>query len=91
MEEKKDNKIKVWYEEHKDGIKTSVKRLGYCAVGVGIGYFVGTKRGDYLTELGLSAAHAMGYLKFFNPDTGAEVDAITYNRLLVEKCKELKG
>lgn len=90
MNEKKDNKVKAWFAEHKDDINYHLERIALYTFGVGIGYGMGKFMSTYKTELGLRAAHEMGFVKFFNPETTGEVDVFECVRLLEQKSKELK-
>lgn len=73
MEEKK-NRVKVWFNEHKEEIKGEALRLCWYAVGISVGYFVGTKLSCLRIDNGLLRMHADGLIKFFDPAAGIEVD-----------------
>ena len=70
----KNKKLKVWFDEHKNEIKTEAIRITYYALGLGIGYFVGDKICGHRMNSGLMIIHNAGIIKFFNPSTGLEVD-----------------
>lgn len=68
MKEKKE-KLKVWFDEHKNDIK-----MYTCyAVGICFGYFAATKISDYKFATGLSVLHSEGIVKFFDPSNGTEI------------------
>lgn len=73
MEEKK-SKVKVWFDKHKEEIKGEALRFCWYAVGIGVGYFVGTKLNSLRIDNGLLRMHADGLIKFFDPAAGIEVD-----------------
>lgn len=84
MNEKK-NKMKKWFEENKNEIKTEALKITYYAVGLGIGYFVGDKICSYQNAAGMQKLHEMGIFKFFDPSTGTEIDV----NKAVEVAKEM--
>lgn len=84
MKEKKTNKMKVWFEEHKDELKSDVIKLGCYALGFGLGYFVADKISDLKYGAGIQIAHQVGFIKFFNPSTGLEVGAEEVSKLMRE-------
>ena len=66
-------KMKNWYEENKETIKAEAVRVGWYALGLGVGYFVGDKVSTYKINDGLNHVHEAGIIKFFDPTTGLEV------------------
>lgn len=68
MREKKE-RLKVWFDEHKNDIKV----YAYYATGICIGYFVGTKMANYRLTAGIGALHVDGIIKFIDPSNGAEI------------------
>ncbi len=68
------NKMKDWFGKHKEEIKGELRRLCWYAVGIGVGYFVGTKMHDLRIDNGLMRMYSDGLMKFFDPATGNEVD-----------------
>lgn len=71
--EKRNNKIKEWFEENKEEIKHEVSKFVWYACGFGVGCFITKKISDYKFALGLNELRREGVLKFVNPTTGVEV------------------
>lgn len=69
----KTNKMKEWFDGHKDEIKTEVVKMACYAVGFGFGYFAASKITDYRITAGLACFHDDGIIKFCDPSTGLEV------------------
>lgn len=67
------NKIKNWWEEHKDGIKRGVENYGFYLVGLGVGYFIGKKVTETRFCFGISENMRKGVMKLVNPATGDEI------------------
>ena len=79
MKEKTEKQtMKEWIEEHKEGLI----RIGYYAVGFGIGCFVTDKIQSKAYARGLKGFHQSGIIKFFDPATGIEVDAYGVLRVI---------
>lgn len=66
-------KIENWYEENKEEIKAETKRVGWIALGLGVGYLTGKKISDLKLSVGLERAHVAGIIKFIDPTTGLEI------------------
>lgn len=69
------NKIKNWFEEHKEEIKIGAGIVGLGALCTGAGYFVGSKLTELYMAIGLQHFHDTGLMKFFDPRTGIEISA----------------
>lgn len=67
------NKIKNWYEERKDGIKSKVVKTGYCIAGLGVGYFIGKKYEGLIMGIGAQSLYDKGIMKFIDPRTGLDI------------------
>lgn len=78
---KEKNRIKRWFDEHKNEIRAEAVRVVWYAFGFGVGYFVCDKISEYSHGLHLQTLHADGIVKFFDPSSGLEVD--------VEKAVEI--
>lgn len=78
---KEKNKIKRWFDEHKNEIKAEAVRVGWYAFGFCVGYFLCDKISEYSHGSGLRTLHEDGIIKFFDPSSGLEVD--------VEKAVEI--
>ena len=68
--EKQKGKLKVWYEEHKDGIKTEVTKIAWYGLGIGVGYFCGSKIKECQAATSIGILHNLGIVKFFDPSKG---------------------
>ena len=68
MREKKE-RLKVWF----DGHKNDIKMYACYATGICVGYFVGTKITNYKFTAGIGALHVDGIIKFIDPSNGAEI------------------
>ena len=86
MEEKK-SKVKVWFDKHKEEIKGEALRFCWYAVGIGVGYFVGTKLNSLRIDNGLLRMHADGLIKFFDPAAGIEVDMSELGKIVRKTYK----
>lgn len=80
-----ENKVKAWFSENKDEIKSEVKDICRCAILIGFGYFVGSKITQSTIATGLMVFHNEGFIKLFNPSTNAEIDADELVKLLKER------
>lgn len=71
--EKQKGKIRTWYEENKEEIKSKLVK-GVCIIGGFIsGSIVATKVANMNHKLGMAALHNDGLVKYFNPSTGQEI------------------
>lgn len=61
--------VKEWWKENNQFI-FGLMFLGGC---LGFGYWAGGKITGLKTDLGLRYCETNGYLKFFNPETGAQL------------------
>ena len=74
-------KVKGYVEEHKTGFK-------YAAFGVGMfisGCVVSTCINDIRAGRGIERIHDAGFIKFFDPATGNEVDVKTVCGLIKDR------
>ncbi len=67
------NKIKNWYEEHKDGIKAGLSTAGGILLSVGAGYVIGKKVTRNALGIGAMRCYDKGLMQFVNPETGAKI------------------
>ena len=79
--------VKAWYQEHKEGIKGKAIRLCWYAVGIGVGYFVGTRLNDLRIDSVLMRLHADGVMKFFDPFSEKEIDISELGKVVKEMYK----
>ena len=69
----KKSKVTVWFDEHKDEIKTSALRLCWLGLGIGLGCVATNYISDLKVGGGLYRLHDEGVVKFFDPSSGLEV------------------
>lgn len=66
----KHGNIKTWFEENEN----KIMKGAFCAIGFGLGYFIGMKVSDRKFGIGLLSLHDLGFIKCFNPTNGLEID-----------------
>lgn len=79
--------VKAWYKEHKEGIKGEAIQLCWYAVGIGVGYFVGTKLNSLRIGSGLMRLHDDGVMKFFDPLSEKEIDISELGKVVKKMYK----
>ena len=84
---KRIDKIKNWAKENKDEIIGVCGGIAAATAGCILmvtGYKLGHAECDLRTSLGLMRMHDSGFLKFFNPETGLEVNVEEATKLIKE-------
>lgn len=66
-------RIRNWYGENKEAIKSEGIRLTWLTVGAVVGGYVANKLSNVYAGRGLERAHNAGLIKFFDPSNGNEV------------------
>ena len=67
------NKIKNWFKEYKEDIKTIGTVVGFGVICTGAGYLVGSKWTELKIAIGMQHFHDTGLMKFFDPRTNTEI------------------
>lgn len=83
-------KIRNWYGENKEAIKSEGIRLTWLTVGAVIGGYITNKLGNIYCGRGIEKAHNEGLIKFFDPSNGNEVGVEEANEILKDWCVKKK-
>lgn len=75
---KMNGKIKEWYRDNKDDIKQKAVIVGCTTAGLSVGWILGRKYSSTVFGINMFTANADGVLKFFNPETGLEMNIMEF-------------
>lgn len=78
-QEKKTSKLRAWWNRY----KYHIQAFGICAALYGGGVCVGNYISNYQQSVGTLRLHDKGIVKYFDPDTGMEVN-------IEEACEVVK-
>ena len=87
-QEKKTTKVKTWWDKNKGKIADRARTFAWYAGGFILGSWATNKMMGARVDAGLHKLNADGYIKFFDPAKGVEVNGTEFANMLDQMTKK---